>query len=311
MNASATQLAPLAWLGVVLFAIGVAVALYITLTDEESPLAKLYFRYAAHLDGELRALFLHDVKGTTIVNWQLGVGFTSLVFDPVYTLLVGESTGVPIALIGIPIVAAAPALWFIDARHKRQEKIEQQLDTFLLALANALKASPSLGDALNATSTLLRAPMKEELELTVKENQLGVPLDQALLNMARRVGSRAFSGALTTVLIGRQTGGDLSRISGDLRRHAARDGPPRRRRAHEDRGGQGPGLGARGDSAPPGGPPQLDGPALAPAVVVWDHRVHHRGHRGGLLGGGHLRRASYPGRGHLRSAADDADHTGV
>jgi hypothetical protein len=124
MNASATQLAPLAWLGVVLFAIGVAVALYITLTDEESPLAKLYFRYAAHLDGELRALFLHDVKGTTIVNWQLGVGFTSLVFDPVYTLLVGESSGVPIALIGIPIVAAAPALWFIDARHKRQEKIE-------------------------------------------------------------------------------------------------------------------------------------------------------------------------------------------
>lgn len=212
MNASATQLAPVAWLGIVLFAIGVAVTLYITLTDEESPLAKLYFRYAAHLDGELRALFLHDVKGTTIVNWQLGVGFTSLVFDPVYTLLVGESTGVPIALIGIPIVAAAPALWFIDARHKRQEKIEQQLDTFLLALANALKASPSLGDALNATSTLLRAPMKEELELTVKENQLGVPLDQALLNMARRVGSRAFSGALTTVLIGRQTGGDLSRI---------------------------------------------------------------------------------------------------
>lgn len=212
MNASATQLAPLAWLGVVLFAVGVAVTLYITLTDEESPLAKLYYRYAAHLDGELRALFLHDTKGTTIVNWQLGVGITSLVFDPVYTLLVGESTGVPIALIGIPLVAAAPALWFIDARHKRQEKIEQQLDTFLLALANALKASPSLGDALNATSTLLRAPMKEELELTVKENQLGVPLDQALLNMARRVGSRAFSGALTTVLIGRQTGGDLSRI---------------------------------------------------------------------------------------------------
>jgi tight adherence protein B len=58
----------------------------------------------------------------------------------------------------------------------------------------------------------MRAPIKEELELTMKENQLGVPLDQALLNMARRVGSRAFSGALTTVLIGRQTGGDLPKI---------------------------------------------------------------------------------------------------
>jgi len=212
MSASVTQLAPVAWLGIVLFAIGLAIAIYITLTDEESPLARLYFRYAAHLDTDLRALFMHDTSGRTIANWQLGLGGVALLFEPIYSLFARDPLGVPVALIGIPVIAAAPALWFIDARHKRQEKIEAQLDTFLLALANGLKASPSLGDALNATSSLLRAPMKEELELTVKENQLGVPLDQALLNMARRVNSRAFSGALTTVLIGRQTGGDLSRI---------------------------------------------------------------------------------------------------
>lgn len=212
MNANVAQLGPLAWLGVVMFAIGVAVAIYITLTDEESPLAKLYYRYTRHLDTQLRALFIHTTTGKTIANWQISAVVVAALCDPALNLLFGEGTAVPVALIGIPVAIAAPSLWFLDARHKRQENLEKQLDTFLLALANALKASPSLGDALNATSSLLRAPMKQELELTVKENQLGVPLDQALLNMATRVGSRAFSGALTTVLIGRQTGGDLPRI---------------------------------------------------------------------------------------------------
>ena len=118
----------------------------------------------------------------------------------------------PVAYPLIPFVAILPKIWLIDAKTKRQDKIEQQLDSFLTALANALKASPSLGDAMGNTATLLRSPLKEELELTMKETQLGMPLDQAILNMGGRVGSRAFAGALTTVLIGRQTGGDLPRI---------------------------------------------------------------------------------------------------
>ena len=62
-------------------------------------------------------------------------------------------------------------------------KLETQLDTFLLALANALKASPSLGDALSACTILLRPPISQELELMLKENALGTPLDQAILGM--------------------------------------------------------------------------------------------------------------------------------
>ena len=135
----------------------------------------------------------------------------------------------------MPIVAIVPRIWLSDAKAKRQIAIEAQLDTFLLALANALKASPSLGDALGATTMLLRAPIKQELELTMKENQLGMPLDQALLNMASRVGTRAFSGALSTVLIGRQTGGDLPKIletsAGTLREMARLEGVVRTKTA--------------------------------------------------------------------------------
>ncbi len=212
MNDPAAQYSWMAWLGVFMFAAGLGGGIFTTMTDPESPLAKLYFRYAKHLDGELRALFIQTTSGKIIANWQLGLGIAALLFDPVAVVLVGEGTNVPVALIGVPVIAATPSLWFLDAKQKRQAKLETQLDTFLLALANALKASPSLGDAMGATATLMRSPMKEELELTMKENVMGSPLDQALLNMARRVGSRAFSGALTTVLLGRQTGGDLPRI---------------------------------------------------------------------------------------------------
>ncbi len=203
MNASA-QTTLLGWLSVFMLAGGVGLALYISITDPESPLAKLYHDYSKHLDAELKSLFIQEPTGRYITNWQIALAVLTVTFHVV--------TEEPISFVFIPLIAVGPKVWLIDAKNKRQEKIEQQLDTFLTALANALKASPSLGDALGNCATLLRTPIREELELTMKENQLGMPLDQAILNMGGRVGSRAFAGALTTVLIGRQTGGDLPRI---------------------------------------------------------------------------------------------------
>lgn len=234
MNGVTPQISLAGWIGVLMFAVGLGVAIYITLTDPESPVAKLYHRYVRHLDGELRTLFIQDTTGSTIANGQLGLIAAALVVQPI-AALIPDSPDTSLAWAAIPIVIIAPKLWFIDQKNKRQEKIEAQLDTFLLALANSLKASPSLGDALNACTTLMRSPIKEELELTMKEYELGVPLDGAILNMGGRVGSRAFAGALTTVLIGRQTGGDLPKIletaSASLREMARLEGVVRTKTA--------------------------------------------------------------------------------
>src|SRR5690606_6053764 len=42
--------------------------------------------------------------------------------------------------------------------------------------------------------------------------KLGTPLDQAVLNMSTRIKSRVISSSLATILVGRQTGGDLPAI---------------------------------------------------------------------------------------------------
>jgi len=209
---AAPQTMLMGWIGLLMFPLGFAAAIYVTLTFPDSPLHQAYSRYAKYVDVELRSMFIQNPTGKQVANWQLGIIAALLLFEPAHLAIMGVGSGLPIALVGVPVVAIAPKIWLGDARAKRQLAIEAQLDTFLLALANALKASPSLGDALGACAILMRSPMKQELELTMKENQLGMPLDTALLNMATRVGTRAFSGALTTVLIGRQTGGDLPKI---------------------------------------------------------------------------------------------------
>lgn len=103
----------------------------------------------------------------------------------------------------------SPNIWLWRARLKRTERLEMQLDSWLTALTNALQSNPSLGDAIASTTTLVDAPIRDEVELVIKENALGLPLDDALERAAVRSGSRVFRAAITTLKVARNTGGNL------------------------------------------------------------------------------------------------------
>ena len=79
-------------------------------------------------------------------------------------------------------------------------------------MANSLKATPSVGNSFISVQPLLPSPIREEVELCVKEMKVGSTLDQALLNLGGRINSRQLDTALSAILIGRQLGGDLPRI---------------------------------------------------------------------------------------------------
>lgn len=106
------------------------------------------------------------------------------------------------------IVAAVP---FVIARKRaeRVERLEQQVEAWLGALGNALRASASLGEAIASTAALLRDPMSSELELVVKEYKLGCPLDRALEQASERIGSTTFRAAVAILKTARRTGGNL------------------------------------------------------------------------------------------------------
>jgi tight adherence protein B len=114
--------------------------------------------------------------------------------------------------LGLLVIALGPSAYIEQLRRQRVQKLEEQLDGFILALANALKTTPSIGSAFASVSGVISDPMKQEVDLALKEMKVGSTLDQALLHMAARVGSRQLDSALSAVLIGRQVGGNLPRV---------------------------------------------------------------------------------------------------
>jgi len=186
--------------GALLLVAGVAVALILMIRDPDSALRSHYARYVNALDKELRFLLIRRT-GHEVARMQIG----AIAAIPVLTFFLDEW----ILLLLIPPIALAPYVVLRQRATERRLRVEEQLDGWLMMLSNALKASPSLGDAIGNSAKLMRPPMSEELDLALKEMTLGTPLDQAVLNMSQRIGSLPVSSALATILVGRTTGGDL------------------------------------------------------------------------------------------------------
>lgn len=202
MSASDTTVY-LGYAGAVLLAIGLTVGIGVMVLDPRSELRQAWGRYEALLDAECRFLLLQRT-GADVARLQ-GGGALAV---PLLALLLED----PILLFLLPPLALAPYYVLKRRSAERVQRLEEQLDPWLLMLSNALKASPSLGEAVSNTAKLMRPPMAQELDLALKEMKLGTPLDQAVLNMSTRIGSPSISSALATILVGRQTGGDLPKI---------------------------------------------------------------------------------------------------
>lgn len=145
----------------------------------------------------------------------------------------------PVLAFSLVPLAVAPLFLLRRRQGWRVARLESQLDTWLLMLANALKATPSVGEAVSSTVTLVSKPFSEEVDLLVKEIRLGTPLDRAVNALARRINSDVISGALATIVVARRTGGNLSltleRAAAALRESARLEGVLRTKTA-EGRG---------------------------------------------------------------------------
>jgi tight adherence protein B len=112
------------------------------------------------------------------------------------------------ALIG----GALPFLNVIRLRNKRLHKLEKQLPDVADTLGRALRAGHSFASAIGMVSTEFSEPMGGEFRITFDEINYGVPLNEALLNLASRVPIRDLRYFVIAVLIQRETGGNLAEV---------------------------------------------------------------------------------------------------
>jgi len=106
--------------------------------------------------------------------------------------------------------AAVPWLVVWIKGKRRTKAFENQLPDILITLAASLKAGHSFKTGLQVIVDEGRAPASKELKRVLTEAQLGRPIDDALSEMAVRLGSKNFEFVITAVTIQRQVGGSLA-----------------------------------------------------------------------------------------------------
>jgi tight adherence protein B len=177
-----------------------SVALFAGATSQGQLLVR---NYLAALDRRLR--FIRSaVVGVQILIGQLALtlGFVGL----------AAWDGNWVWLASLPAILFGPSVFLNKNSARRISKIEGQIEHWINAVANALKASPSLGNAICSTTTLVPSPLCQELDVLVKEYELGTPLDEALENLGSRINSRTLSGTVMALKIARQSGGNLTEM---------------------------------------------------------------------------------------------------
>lgn len=119
----------------------------------------------------------------------------------------------PLVAIGATIFGFfLPMMMVKHYRKRRVKKFNAQLVDALQAMANAFKAGLTFQQSLEQVSKDSYPPLQQEFGLFVKEAKLGVPLEEALNNMARRVGSDDLDLVATATNISRQLGGNMAEM---------------------------------------------------------------------------------------------------
>jgi len=149
-----------------------------------------------------------DVPLKTVEFFWIEVGAVFVAFF--FTVVVGAA--VPFTLAAMVIAGAIPYGWVWLKMRKRVRMFEDQLPDLLITIAASLKAGHSFKQGLQAVVDEGHPPADQELKRVLTETSLGRPMDDALAEMAERVGSANFEFAITAVTIQRQVGGSLATL---------------------------------------------------------------------------------------------------
>ncbi len=109
-------------------------------------------------------------------------------------------------------VSFAPIMYLIYRRKRRIKMLVEQLPDVFELMGQALRAGHSLASGIQLVSQQMPDPIAGEFALVFHEQNLGIKIEEALLNMANRVDQMDVRFFVTAVLIQRQTGGDLAEV---------------------------------------------------------------------------------------------------
>jgi tight adherence protein B len=115
-------------------------------------------------------------------------------------------------LVGVTL----PTLFLKHRRKARLKKFEEQFPEALDLLSRAIRAGHAFQTAMSMVASELKEPVGTEFKKTFEQQNYGLPLRDALNDLAQRVAILDVRFFVTAVLIQRESGGNLAEILNNL-----------------------------------------------------------------------------------------------
>ena len=159
-------------------------------------------------------------KNLEILLYQAGIEMKVGTFVLMSLVIGAAATFLFILFLGRPLfglavgvfVAFIPYFVAKSKKTKRTRLMEEQLPDSMDLMTSALRAGLSLPAALQLVAQEAPSPLAEEFGHTFDEQNLGLDIRDAMLNLARRIDSVDVKFFVTAVVVQRETGGNLAEI---------------------------------------------------------------------------------------------------
>jgi tight adherence protein B len=132
-------------------------------------------------------------------------------------IVVGMVTRLPLAALGAAAIAGyLPFLKIRSDRATRLARFEEQLPDAIDVMRRALMAGHPFNAAIKLVADDMEDPISREFELTFSDLNYGNDVRRAMLGLLGRVPSITLMALVTSVLVQRETGGNLAEILGRI-----------------------------------------------------------------------------------------------
>jgi tight adherence protein B len=150
-------------------------------------------------------------SGNSILTYRLVL--IALIMLIAASFLVWQITrSAELALVAAAVSGALPFLKISQDRKRRFAKLEEQLPEAIDVMQRALKAGHPFNGTLKLVADDMDQPIAREFELTFADINYGNDVRRAMLGLLTRVPSVTVMALVTSVLVQKETGGNLAEI---------------------------------------------------------------------------------------------------
>ena len=194
---------------------------------KKSPLFKDLSQLAVAVGQQGRGPSLRERLDSMVEGSGLGISSNAVIGISVVSGL----TAAVLGYLLIPIILAAPLLLGVGAaipvffvkkcRANRLEKLLSQLPDSFDLMARVIRAGQTMTQAFRSVADEFEAPISSEFALCFEQQNLGIPPETALRDLAVRTGLLELKILVVGVIVQEQTGGNLAdmldKLSGVIR----------------------------------------------------------------------------------------------